>query len=87
MAYTLITNGTLINGKGNEPVQKAAVLINGNKIEQVGAVEDVQAPEGANIIDAEGKYILPGLIDTHVHMAMELKSIQDTILTPFSYRF
>ncbi|MFD2922425.1 metal-dependent hydrolase family protein [Halobacillus naozhouensis] len=87
MSYTLITNGTLIDGQGNEPVTNASVLINDNYIEKVGKSGDIQAPDAAAVIDAEGQYILPGLIDTHVHMAMELRNVQDAILTPFSYRF
>ncbi|UOQ94539.1 amidohydrolase family protein [Halobacillus shinanisalinarum] len=87
MVYTLITNGTLIDGQGNAPVTEAAVLIKDNYIEQVGKPGEISIPEDATVIDAAGKYILPGLIDTHVHMAMELRNIQDAILTPFSYRF
>jgi len=87
MSYTLIKNGTLIDGSGSEPVPEAAVLIRDKKIEQVGKVKEIEVPEGTEVIDATGKHILPGFIDTHVHMAMELRSIQDSVLTPFSYRF
>ncbi|MFC7062563.1 metal-dependent hydrolase family protein [Halobacillus seohaensis] len=87
MGYTLIENGTLIDGQGGSPIPDATVLVEGSKIVKVGHVKDIDVPENTRVIDAEGKYILPGLIDTHVHMTMELKNIQDTISNPFSYRF
>ncbi|MBB6449963.1 imidazolonepropionase-like amidohydrolase [Geomicrobium halophilum] len=87
MTYTFIKNGTLIDGTGNNPMKEAAVLIKDEKIEQVGSTDNITIPEGTTVVDATGKYILPGLIDTHVHMAMELRNVQDAILTPFSYRF
>ena len=41
------------------------VLIDGDKIAAVG--EGLEAPEGAEVIDAAGKYLVPGLVDMHVH--------------------
>ncbi|WP_101845902.1 amidohydrolase family protein [Halobacillus sp. Marseille-P3879] len=87
MAYTLIKNGTLIDGLGGKPLEEASVLVKDNQIVKVGKDSSINAPEGVETIDAEGQYILPGLIDTHVHMTMELKNIQDAVSTPFSYRF
>lgn len=87
MSITVIKNGVLIDGKGKEPQKGMSVVIEGNKIKQVTALNDLVIPEDADIIDAEGKYILPGFIDTHVHMAMEMGGLEETILTPFSYRF
>lgn len=87
MNTIFIKNGTLLDGNGNHPMKKAGILIQDDKIETVDHVENITVPEHAEIIDAKGKYIMPGFIDTHVHMAMELKNLQDTIMTPFSYRF
>ncbi|MFD0047970.1 amidohydrolase family protein [Actinomycetes bacterium NPDC127524] len=87
MAYTLIKNGTLIDGTGNEPVRNAAVLIKDNRIEKVGTLDSITAPNDAEVIDAEGGYILPGLIDTHVHMMFEVKDMRETLVTPFSLKF
>lgn len=55
-----ITNGTIENG---------SVLIRGSKIAAVG--KDIAAPAGARVIDATGKYVMPGIIDTHSHTAVE----------------
>ncbi|WP_082235170.1 metal-dependent hydrolase family protein [Halobacillus massiliensis] len=87
MGFTLIKNVTLINGQGTEPVSDAWILIEDNQIVEIGQDSFSRNLEDGKVIDAEGKYILPGFIDTHVHMTMEIRSIQDTISTPFSYRF
>lgn len=50
-----------------EVIENGVVLINGNKIEAVGKAGDIELPKGTQIIDAKGKTIIPGLIDTHAH--------------------
>jgi imidazolonepropionase-like amidohydrolase len=55
-----ITHGTIQNG---------TVLIHDGKIAAVGT--DVAVPGGAQVIDATGKYVMPGIIDTHSHTAVE----------------
>jgi imidazolonepropionase-like amidohydrolase len=57
-----ITNGTIPDG---------AVLIRGSKIAAVGRDSDVHASSSARVIDATGKYVMPGIIDTHSHSAVE----------------
>lgn len=67
---TAIVGGTLINGTGAQPQPSAVVLINGKKITAVGTREAIRIPAGAKIIDATGKYIIPGLIDANVHLVL-----------------
>jgi imidazolonepropionase-like amidohydrolase len=62
-----ITGVTLIDGTGREPVQNAAVLVNGDRIEAAG--QGVQVPPDAEVVDASGMTMLPGLIDCHDHLA------------------
>jgi imidazolonepropionase-like amidohydrolase len=87
MAYTLIHNGTLIDGSGGAPVRDAAVLIEDNHIVAAGTTHSVPRPEGATAIDAAGGTILPGLIDTHVHLMFEGINIPKMMQTPFSLNF
>src|SRR5689334_15588314 len=61
----VLTGGTLIDGNGGPPIPNAVVLIKGNKI--VAAGRQLKYPKSARVVDASGKYILPGLIDLHVH--------------------
>src|SRR5699024_3306748 len=88
MVYTLIKNGTLIDGNGGQPVQDAAVLVKDNVIEKVGTLSDIPVPnEDVTEVDAQGGYILPGMIDTHVHLMMEIEAVEKQLTKPFSYRF
>lgn len=85
--YTLVYNGTLIDGNGGEPVEKGAVLLKGNHIEAVGTLDSIEVPEGTERIDAEGGAILPGLIDAHVHIMFEIKKLEQRLGEPFSLKF
>jgi len=63
----LIKNGTILTvTKGVIP--KGDILILGGIIKQIG--ENLQGPEGVKIIDATGKYVIPGIIDSHTHIAL-----------------
>ena len=55
-----ITHGTIPNG---------TIVIRDGKIAAVGA--DVPVPAGAQVIDATGKYVMPGIVDSHSHTAVE----------------
>lgn len=88
MTYTLIRNGTLIDGNGGSPLPDAAVLIKGNRIYATGRASTLSLPnETINEIDANGGFILPGFIDTHVHLMLEGFNLARDMMTPFSLRF
>jgi imidazolonepropionase-like amidohydrolase len=66
----LIRNATILTvSRGTIP--NGAVLIRGSKIAAVGPVTTVAAGPGAQIIDASGKFVLPGIIDAHSHTAVD----------------
>lgn len=88
MSYTLIKNGTLINGNGGNPIDNAAVLIKGNVIVAAGTEDAIDVPyEDLKVIDAKNSFILPGFIDTHVHIMTEGFSREETIYNPLSMYF
>jgi imidazolonepropionase-like amidohydrolase len=62
---TLFKNANVFDGKSDKVTAGRSVLVVGNKIEKVGV--DVAAPEGATVIDAGGRTLMPGLIDAHWH--------------------
>ncbi|HZU88188.1 MAG TPA: amidohydrolase family protein [Stellaceae bacterium] len=68
----LIKNGTLIDGSGRDPVMNTLVAVEGNRIVQLGRDDGAMRPESPDdtVIDAEGKFILPGLIDAHCHISL-----------------
>ena len=64
-----ITGATMIDGTGSTPLPGAVALVEGADIIAAGPAQSVQVPEEADIIDATGMTLLPGLIDTHDHLA------------------
>jgi imidazolonepropionase-like amidohydrolase len=65
-----IVGGTLIDGTGATPVTDAVLVIEKNKIAAVGRRSDVQVPQGARVVNATGKFIMPGLMDANVHLIL-----------------
>ncbi|EED36377.1 amidohydrolase [Luminiphilus syltensis NOR5-1B] len=63
-----IVGGLLIDGNGGKPVKDATVLMEDGVVTAVGRRAEVDVPDGAKVIDAEGKTIMPGLADMHVHL-------------------
>jgi imidazolonepropionase-like amidohydrolase len=80
MTTTAITNATLIDGTGRDPVRGATVVIEDERITTAGAA--VEAPRDAEVIDAGGRTVMPGMIDAHVHLYGRVASIQERMLTP-----
>jgi len=59
----VIQGGTLIDGNGGAPVPNSVIVIEGDRIAAVGRQGQVQIPAGAQVINAAGKWVTPGLID------------------------
>ena len=64
-----ITGATMIDGTGSAPIAGGVALVEGADIIAAGSAQSVPVPEDADIIDATGMTLLPGLIDTHDHLA------------------
>ena len=65
----VIHGGTLIDGNGGPPVQDALIVIRDNRIESVSSGGQGNYPADARVLNADGKFILPGFMDAHVHYA------------------
>lgn len=88
MSYTLIHNGTLIDGNGGKPVKDGAVLVNGSQIEAVGRKSALRLPDDEiKMVDAEGGTILPGMIDTHVHVLFNGINLMEILQRPYSLTY
>ena len=69
----LLRAARLFDGTTDTVISNGAVLVQGNRIVAAGA--NVAVPAGAKVIDGSGKTLLPGLIDSHMHL-------ESTLLTP-----
>ena len=63
----VLQGGTLIDGTGRPAVEDAVIVFQGGLIREIGKRGEVTIPQGAEVIDAKGKSVLPGLIDGHCH--------------------
>ena len=64
----VLRGATLIDGTGVPPLENSVIVIEGNEFTRIGSGNDITIPEGARIIDAEGKYIIPGMMDANIHL-------------------
>jgi len=63
----VLAHVTVIDVAGGTATPNESVVITGNRIADVGADDKIVAPRGAKVIDAAGKFVIPGLWDMHVH--------------------
>lgn len=69
MKYAIV-NGTIYTcNKSEEIIEKGTILISEGKIEAI-LEKDANVPEGYEVVNAEGKHVLPGFIDTHTHQGL-----------------
>jgi len=73
----VLENFTLIDGTGRAPVADAALVVRDGRIEYAGPKSGLKAPAGAERMDLAGKYVMPGLIDLHVHLGNVKGLVQD----------
>ena len=79
---TVVRASTFIDGNGGEPLRNATVVIEGDTIRAVNANGDI--PRDAEVIDAAGLTVMPGMIDCHVHLPFSAASMQERLMTPYS---
>ena len=70
LSQVLITNAKVFDGRSDKLTGPISVLVEGNKIKQIGATID--ATEMATVIDAGGRVMTPGFIDSHSHLMFQL---------------
>ena len=63
-----LVGGRIIDGFGGKPIENGVIVIDGERIVDMGTRSEVDIPAGAEIISTEGMSVLPGLWDMHVHL-------------------
>ncbi|MGD7043225.1 amidohydrolase [Jeotgalibacillus proteolyticus] len=67
-----VTNVTGVDGTGKQ-VKNIKILIEDGRFSKIG--QDIEIPEGCEVIDAGGKYFTPGLIDVHTHLGVHEEGV------------
>jgi imidazolonepropionase-like amidohydrolase len=81
-AAVAVHNGRLWDGSGGPVIPDAVVVLQSNRIVAAGPTSEVDIPRGARRIDAGGGFIMPGVIDNHVHLNLLMEREKDP-LTPW----
>lgn len=69
---TAIVGGTIVDLEGKSPIENAVIVVEGDKITALGSSTDVTIPANADRIDASGTWLIPGLMNMHVHLGLIL---------------
>jgi imidazolonepropionase-like amidohydrolase len=75
----VLRNFTLIDGRGGASVPGSALVATDGRITWVGPAAELQAPAGAQVQDLSGKYLMPGIINLHAHVAESDGVVQDPV--------
>ena len=71
-AVKAIVGATVVDLDGESNLRDAVVLVEGERISAIGARGDVSIPDGAKVIDATGTWLIPGMMNMHVHLGLVL---------------
>lgn len=81
-ATVLVKAGKLLDVRKGSYIENAGVLIQGDRIKEVGPLADIQphAPKDAKIVDLSKSTVLPGMIDCHTHLLARFDDVDDAYL-------
>ncbi len=65
-----IVGATIVDATGGPPIADGVIVVEGDRIAAIGSRGSVQIPAGARQVDARGQWVVPGLIDTNVHLSL-----------------
>ena len=80
-----LVGAQLIDGTGAAPVADSVVVIRDGRVESAGSRDAIPIPEGAEVVDATGKTVIPGLVNLHVHYRGGPETIERQFRTQLYY--
>ena len=69
-AVTVLIGARIIDGTGKAPLENGAIAFDGDKITALGSPDQIEVPQGAQVVHLENKTIIPGLISAHSHLGL-----------------
>ncbi|MCX4985288.1 amidohydrolase family protein [Streptomyces sp. NBC_00572] len=69
VGHLVIEGGTLLDPATGDVTENAVVVIEDGTVRAAGGRGDVAVPQGVQVLDAHGRWILPGLVDAHIHLS------------------
>lgn len=84
-AGVAIVGAQLIDGTGGPPVADAVVLVLDGRVQAAGPRDTTEVPAGAEVIDATGKTIIPGLVDLHGHYGGTIEAAEQALRNQLYY--
>ena len=80
-----IVGGQLIDGAGGDPIADSVIVVRDGRITAAGARDSVEIPDGAEVVDAAGKTIIPGLVDMHAHYGGDQAAVERAFRSQLYY--
>src|SRR6478752_9685864 len=69
MGTVVYRDATIFDGTGAAPAGGRSLVVDGDRLTQVVATEDLVVPDDAEVVELAGRFVIPGLIDSHQHLA------------------
>lgn len=70
---TVLRGAYLIDGSGREPARDASLVMEGETIVEIGDVDSIKPRHDDNVVDVDGRTLMPGLIDAHTHLGYHIR--------------
>lgn len=76
MQSLIISGATIMDGVAQKATNGRSIWIEGSRIKAIGAKDELGIPPGSKVIDARGKYVIPGLMNANVHLSMGIMTVE-----------
>lgn len=84
-AVLAIVGAQLIDGTGANPIADSVIVVRDGRVEAAGPRDTTEVPRGAEVIDAVGKTVIPGLVDLHGHYGGSLSAAEQALRSQLYY--